>query len=579
MTDDIETIRILRDRLSKVPFAGVSAGIGTFERERARLLRQLSILMFKWEHAAQLPPILVFEGGTGTGKSSIFNSLIGYPVSRTGAQRPQTINPLVLLPEGPASLFLEGDLFPFLKSEWRDLTSPGRSETDIPDSIVYVKHGFSAWQKSILVDSPDVDSVVASNRASAEDLLNLADLVVFVTSQEKYADKLPFSWIEEARRTEKPFLVVLNKCDSEESRLDLLEKLDASDIHPLGDLIRLPRVRRDEPTLFQSSEIAPLLQLLASLDRTWLRQKGRASLGRACQERLDIVVQLLRKEQEVEDTVQSAIGELATRTDERLFSALTPDVDERTRSNMKKHLRLLLARYDYFRHPRKWVRDLVLAPLDFLGVMRKSGEHDRGASVLVKHRLPMEPLKDSLAFFQEGAASILRAKAPGSSLYAQMLGNGVFLSWEEVEEFCLQELGSIDGWIQERFDTLKKGLSTGKKVGVASASILSGLMLLLLETVVGGGITVLEILLDTAVIPYIPKGVLELVVYDEIKAIGRELDRRYRATYDNLLALQKKRVIEFIAHRFPRNSDIELLVTWRTRLVQSLEGLSGGGRT
>jgi hypothetical protein len=575
----MDILRALRRHLAEVAFAGVSAGIGVFEQERARLLRQLSILSFKWENAVRLPPVLVFEGGTGTGKSSIFNSLIGYPVSRTGVQRPQTVNPLVFLPEELNSLFLESDLFPTLKSEWRDVVDSVPSEPDTADTIVFVKHRFSAWQGSILVDSPDMDSVVASNRASAEDLFNLSDLVVFVTSQEKYADKLPFSWLEDARRTGKPFLLVLNKWDSEESRRDLTEKLDDAGIRPSGDVIGLPRVRRDEPTLFHGSEIAPLLRLIESMDRESLMQRGKLSLVRACLARLDLITELLRQEKDAQGTIFSDLAELATRTEERLFSALAPDVDERTRSNMKKQLRLLLARYDYFRHPRKWVRDLVLAPLDFLGVMRKKGEPEQESSVLVKHRLPMEPLKHSLAFFQEGTASILRAKAPGSNLYALMLGGKVFLSPEEIEAFCLQELGFIDGWIQERFERLKKGLSTGKKVGVASASVLSGLMLLLVETVVGGGITILELLLDTAVIPYIPKGVLELVVYDEIKSIGRELDTRYRATYENLLNVQKQQVADFLSAHFSRDSDLELFGTARDWLQRTVNGFPGNGET
>ena len=38
---------------------------------------------------------VVFIGGTGTGKSTLFNALIGKPLSETGVERPKTSGPLV----------------------------------------------------------------------------------------------------------------------------------------------------------------------------------------------------------------------------------------------------------------------------------------------------------------------------------------------------------------------------------------------------------------------------------------------------------------------------------------------------
>jgi hypothetical protein len=62
-----------------------------------------------------------------------------------------------------------------------------------------------------VLDAPDFDSVVEGHREMVEDLLAVADLTVFVTSAQRYADAVPWEFLERARRRRLPILFVLNR--------------------------------------------------------------------------------------------------------------------------------------------------------------------------------------------------------------------------------------------------------------------------------------------------------------------------------------------------------------------------------
>ena len=62
--------------------------------EETRFLVEL----FDWKSgvARNLPPIVCVMGGTGTGKSTIFNSLVSSDISSVSVKRPCTMNAIIL---------------------------------------------------------------------------------------------------------------------------------------------------------------------------------------------------------------------------------------------------------------------------------------------------------------------------------------------------------------------------------------------------------------------------------------------------------------------------------------------------
>ena len=118
--------------------------------------------------------IVVLAGGTGSGKSSLFNALAGAQFSPSGVLRPVTRQPHACVwgMEGA------GPLLDWLGIEprYRYARSSALDE------------GERALTGLLLVDLPDHDSVLAGDANEVSRLVSQADLMVWVVDPQKYAD-------------------------------------------------------------------------------------------------------------------------------------------------------------------------------------------------------------------------------------------------------------------------------------------------------------------------------------------------------------------------------------------------------
>jgi len=113
----------------------------------------------------ELPDFLwvVFMGGTGTGKSTLFNALVGSSLSETGVERPKTGGPLVF---SHKSIALESD-FPFASMGIQRLLIdqlPPAAYSGNPDHLLVLAHSHDQFRHLVIVDTPDLDSVELKNR-------------------------------------------------------------------------------------------------------------------------------------------------------------------------------------------------------------------------------------------------------------------------------------------------------------------------------------------------------------------------------------------------------------------------------
>ena len=110
--------------------------------------------------------VVALAGGTGSGKSSLFNRLLDSDAAEVGGVRPTTSKPLISVPRGRSNE-IDGYL------HWFDPAN--RSSHERPEYVV-------------LIDLPDTDSVETDHRLVVESLLPLVDAVVWVVDVEKYRD-------------------------------------------------------------------------------------------------------------------------------------------------------------------------------------------------------------------------------------------------------------------------------------------------------------------------------------------------------------------------------------------------------
>ncbi|MFV2198521.1 GTPase [Nocardiopsis sp. LOL_012] len=118
--------------------------------------------------------VVALAGGTGSGKSSLFNALCGLELSQIGVTRPTTskAHACVWGHEGADALL-----------SWLGVPTRYRhSRTGVLDS------GSSELTGLVLLDLPDHDSVRSMHTAEADRLIGSVDLLVWVLDPQKYAD-------------------------------------------------------------------------------------------------------------------------------------------------------------------------------------------------------------------------------------------------------------------------------------------------------------------------------------------------------------------------------------------------------
>ncbi len=181
------------------------------------------------------PLLAVVGGSTGSGKSTLINSLIGAEVTRASAIRPTTRRPLLVCHPDDYEWFVNDRILPSLARVSDDTLSDQPEASGKPITELRLTTSTHIPRGLALLDSPDIDSVVTENRILANQLLAAADLWIFVTTAHRYADAIPWAMLDNAARRNVVVSVVLNRVPigvGAEVRADLSRKLDAAG---LGD--------------------------------------------------------------------------------------------------------------------------------------------------------------------------------------------------------------------------------------------------------------------------------------------------------------------------------------------------------
>ena len=166
--------------------------------------------------------VVALAGGTGSGKSSLFNALAGANLSPVGVTRPITIAP-------HACVWRMDGAGPLL--DW--LGVPRRCRYGRASAL---DRGEESLAGLVLLDLPDHDSVVSGSSAEVDRLVGLADLMIWVLDPQKYADAAVHRrYLAPLAGHSAVTAVVLNQADqltgqeAEECVADLRRLLDSAD--------------------------------------------------------------------------------------------------------------------------------------------------------------------------------------------------------------------------------------------------------------------------------------------------------------------------------------------------------------
>lgn len=231
LTPAVRTLEDAREALAATTLPLELPGADADRRRIKETLAQLDDYILPRYRSLDAPLLAVVGGSTGAGKSTLVNALVGWPVTRAGAIRPTTRQPILLHHPEDAEWFRGQRILPGLgrihatvSQEPMPASQAGASpDAQAVSSLVLVGHP-NVPRGIALLDAPDVDSISDDNRRLAGQLLAAADLWVFVTTANRYADAVPWRLLLDAASRDITVAVVLDRVPAEaeeEVRTDL----------------------------------------------------------------------------------------------------------------------------------------------------------------------------------------------------------------------------------------------------------------------------------------------------------------------------------------------------------------------
>jgi len=207
--DLLPALARLRDDLRAVSLDLAVPGAEEARRTRDDLIAQVDDYLLPRLSQMDAPALIVVGGSTGAGKSTLLNSLVGSVVSAAGVLRPTTRRPVLAFHPDDLEWFEGARILPGLPRASGGEARPGTVQLAPTESLP---------QGLALLDSPDIDSILADNRALAGQLLAAADGWLFVTTAARYADAVPWEFLRAARDRGTALSLVLNRVPEDAGR-------------------------------------------------------------------------------------------------------------------------------------------------------------------------------------------------------------------------------------------------------------------------------------------------------------------------------------------------------------------------
>jgi hypothetical protein len=428
------------------------------------------------------------------------------------------------------------------------------------------------------VDTPDVDSVELGNRLVAEDFFFLSDVLVFVTSQEKYGDLSGLRVREDAKAWGKMTLLVMNKVVSNTAFEDFRRSLAPSE-RAIGDVVRVERMDSLPglmPGLWEHEGFVALRSLGSEQHREEVRSQEMLRLVSQTNRRLETLEESLNEQFDRIKRVNERIGTLLDGVRQELNSELDDVVSADVEAHIQERLQQLLRKYDIFFVPRMIVRNAVKKALGLVAELLFSsprGPEDSDKAwrsedlETTRSSVRFEPLQSAVAKLNLRIAEMLASDTALEDLRRVARTDVPALDDAEIRRCFEQAFPGVQSLLEAEFERLRAGLTLGDELKLYGSYTVWALLLVTAEIVLGGGFTLLDALLNTAIVPFIPKWLLNLKVVDLLREIGERVDREYRDALRSILEQQGEIYVTVFRGLLPDEEAVKAMRRLRLELA------------
>lgn len=349
MQDDIGTALTRFDseldalRSSLKGWAALSAHLFENTADWEKLLR-FKLLPHLGEDACLVAAV---AGGTNTGKSTLFNLLLGRNISPVRSTAAATCRPVAAANALRREQCLAGRLlaeFTPLPLEDPELLVGGEA----PEDALFIAEADDLPEGLVLLDIPDVDSIDRQNWEVAENIQAAGDVLIAVLTGEKYKDERIVAFFRRARAAGRVIVPLMNKADpSEDFAVARAQLADFAQETGLDDFVFFV-VSHDfslhkhlHAPIAGLNQDAELRAYLEALDGPAIKQQVyRESIAHFCERTEDFLDRL----DETREGLRSTLRE---------FEHMLDDYAERYDPNPDAEIGALL--HEYIRERRGWL--------------------------------------------------------------------------------------------------------------------------------------------------------------------------------------------------------------------------------